>query len=558
MKKMSFKSFMSYLGTLLVLIALTTSCKDDDNGDKGGSSTTTPVLDENFEMSVAQGDNIVTFTVSADYTPSDIWVTDTATQTTSTFVDGVCEVFIPIAGDYVYTCTATVGGIDYTSEPFTITIDETNTEFLTKGIWNSLTGGANGNRVWRLDLTEFVAKSIGDDGVETNVSTYGSEYFHCALDFYGDDEAGALGDNEDGTSNDWGPWGGTNIYGWGGTPEIGTISFDGLTGMVTLTLTDGVEADGYLNLTKDEDDAWEANPTERTGTFTNSFSMQYEDRPADFSSNINDNGTMRTLWEHMLLYQYSYLGSLSDEVGYVKFSDGLRFPMDKGRVGEGQFLEYDLKNVMIIHCSDTALVLRVKRTYEGFDDDGNRKENSCWLLYNYVNDGFTYTSESTSLYNTEVVDATVTTASISGDYKLAPLAGEWVNWSSKDIYNSYTAETMASTFASWGATNTDEKYAACQKSTISFDGTGNATINDVTYVDGAEVTTTYTTTYSVTNGYITFGETVTITGFTDMITLSGTNMYVITTPASGTEGSLWLGQNNGTKEESTAVQLIKQ
>jgi hypothetical protein len=48
-----------------------------------------------------------------------------------------------------------------------------------------------------------------------------------------------------------------------------------------------------------------------------------------------------------------------------------------------------------------------------------------------------------------------------------------------------------------------------------------------------------------------------MTAFTGMIELKGKNVYavdVLNTPA----GSLWLGKNNGSSEETTAIYILKQ
>jgi hypothetical protein len=545
MKRMNSKLLTIIFASLM--LAFVSSCKDDEPEPV---STTNPVLNSNFWVTVDGNNVVVTTTLVA----TSMWVTDTNTNVATDFTDLTCTIVKPLAGDYAFTCSALVEGSTYTSEPFSAKIATSNPDIINNGVWGALTGGTHGAKTWKLDITSFVKKSIGDDGVETSVTSYGSEYFHAALDFYGDADCGGTVDNI------WGPWGGTNIYGWGGTPEAGTITFNAITGKVTLSLTDGVYADGFQKKTDNGDGTFTINATPRVGDFSGAFNLVTYTRDPNFLTLTANNGGV-SLWENMTgaTGKYNYLASsFSAECGDLTFTSDLRMPMDKGRVGEEQFEATDLKNVMIMHCADSSLIVRAKRSWEGVNADGTHKESKCWLLYNYINTAFTYTEEApTPLFNTEIVNADATAASIAGTYKFAPLTGEWVSFATKNTYGSYTAETEASTFASWGAADADAKYTAASKSTFTLEAGGNFSFSDVTYVDGAEVTTPYTGTYTINKGYITFSTSANITGFTGMISLSGTNMYVIATPANGTSGSLWIGQNNGAKEEAVAVQLVK-
>jgi hypothetical protein len=530
------------------------SCKDDDNSKT--ISTTTPVLNENFFYTNSDAN---TFVFTTTLAASNMWITNCATEVASDFVDNACSLSLYIKGDYKLVCGALVDGVEYVSDTFSVNVASTNTTFLETGLWKALTGGPSGNKVWKLDIGSVTTKTIGNDGVESSTTSYASSFFHNPLDFYGDAEAGGSSDNV------WGPWGGTNFYGWGGAPESGNITFDGTTGIATLVLTDGVNADGDQHVTTttntDGSYSYTANPTARVGTFTGAFAMVVSERDANFctiSAKNSGIGAECSLWDYMLANKYKYLGALSAQTGKIIFTGDMRFPLDKGRVGENQFLASDLKKVMVIHCDDSSLIVRVKRTYEGFSDATTHKSSSCWLLYNFIADGYKYTP--TVYYNTAVLNSSATASTLVGTWKFDGITGDWIGWSSLDRLNKYTASTEASNFEGWGDVNTTQKYAAALKCSYTFKSDGTYTFTDVVYDASSltETTNTYTGTYTVNKGYITFSSSVAMTGFDGRLNLSGLNMYVINNPATGTSGTLWIGQNNGTNYESVAVQLVKQ
>jgi len=439
---------------------------------------------------------------------SSVWVTNTVSNVTTDFVDGVCNVFLPKAGTYAFTCSDLINGQTYTSEPFNIVIDQDDLSFLNTGIWKALTGGADGNKVWVLDIADVVTTTIDDAGVESNTSVKKSSYFHNPLDFYGEE---GIGGNDNGA---WGPWGGTSIYDWGGTPENGEITFDGVGGTVKLTV-DGVETSGTFTMTN-----YDRNPNFLT-------------IPA-----ANAGGTDMSLWDYMLEKTgYKSLGSLSSEMGNVAFSDGLRFPMDIGRLtnddnatNPSQFLDEDLKNVTIMHCSDSGLIVRVKRTYEG------DSESKCWLLYNYVVKGYSYSKPSL----THPVKTNLTTADFVGTWKVTAVPIDWISWATKDLISAW-ADTTALIATGWAATT--ESLAAAYTVRLTFGADGSCDINGTS--------TTYTLNQG---GYLAFADSVNIPACA--ITLAGKNMYAVDV-ASSTDG-FWLGQNNGTKEETSAIHFIKE
>lgn len=494
----------------IVVVALT-SCNSEEPDTFGK-----PVLNKDFTVTV-DGNN-VSLSCTNKAVTSALWEVSDGSQ----YTDKISTAYLPLAGDYSVVLSVSNGGDYISADTVKFTIASNDEAYFNTGILKSLTGGTGATKTWVLDVAEVVTQFIDDAGNITTSSAYKSKYFHNPLDFYGDATAG-LG--SDGTS--WGPWGGTNIYDWGGTPENGSISFDA-TGQCTLTL-DGVVATGRYGIKK-------------------------YDRPTDIISPALADGN--TLWQNMLTGKYSYLGSLSSEMADIKFASGMRFPMDKGRITNddnetypSQFLTSDLENVTIIHCSDSALVVRVKRTYEG------DKESKCWLLYNYIVKEYNYPTTKTYTHPVK----TIADADLTGTWKLAPVPANWIGWAAKNQLNTWADGTaMNATFDSWGQTNTTEKLNASQSVSIVFNTDHSCTISDFVFnTETALVeTTNYNTTYSVNAGYITFGDDVVITGYTGMISLTGTHVYAL--DVSDSSDGLWIGQNNESKEESKAVHLIKQ
>lgn len=522
-------------------------CKDDTKDDPTPVSTK-PVLNTNFKFEVSNSGegNDVTFTSMYASGTAVSWL-NVSTNATST--DAVYKLNIPKKGDYKFVFSVMVDGAFVAADTFKVTIKNTDVSFLNAGIWKALTGGSTGNKTWVLDLVKVTTTTIDDAGVTTSTDAYKSAFFHNPLDFYNDFKSADV----------WGPWGGTNLYGWGDLPEVGEISFNGVTGKVKLVLTDGVNPDGHSKLNDKGEYVYANDATAKNGTFESNFTMVTQ--PNDLSSIIltpknagnRDNISMA---QFMLEGQYKYLNSLSSEAGLISMSDGVRFPMDKSRIGKQNFIAEDLSNVKIIHASDSALVVRVKRTNDGYDGKtGLLRPDACYLLYNYVVKGYDYGVKTPVTHHVKSIAA----ADLVGSWKLATVPGNWIGWAEDNILNPLwvDAASMASALTGWGRTNVAEKMTAATKVTLNFTNDGKVTIHNVTFDGTAEVATDYTTTYTVKNGYVAFATDVTITGFSnpDGIVVTGKNFYSV--KVTNSADGIWLGQNNGEKPESVAVHLVK-
>lgn len=495
MKKMKFKVLIALMSILV--LGFVSSCKEDDPIEPVSNI---PVLDEDFTFTIVNNDVNFTTTLIGN-----VWFRNITSETDIQAVDGAATVYLAVQGEYPFTCSTLIEGETFTSDTFSVGIAETDLSFLDTGVWHALTGGRTGGKVWKLDIGPVSTTTIDDAGVETVSTVNKSSFFHNPVDFYGDAEVGGAADNI------WGPWGGTSLYDWGGTPEDGNISFNGADGTVKLML-DGVETDG-------------------------SFTMTTYDRDPNFLTLTENNGGL-TLWENMLTNKYSYLGSLSPQMADISMSEGLRFPMDVGRItndgnatNPSQFLDDDLRNITLMHASDSALVVRVKRSFEG---DG---PSLCWMLYNYIVDGYSYTAPT----YTHPVRTDVTVATLTGTWKPAIVPYDWIGWSSKASLNPTWVDAASVIASGWAAT--DSSLAADALLRITFNADGSCVMNG------------QSTTYTINQGgYIAFADDVTIPTY--MVTLTGKNIYVVDVPAS-TDG-IWLGQNNGDKSETSSIHFVKE
>jgi len=502
------KSFKRYLPILLGMLAVSfTACQKDEVPQ----TFHTPVVNTDFTVTV-NGNNVIlksTMTKATAY----LWEASDGQSSTNK----LDTLYVPVEGTYYVKLSVSDGGDYLTSDSVAFEIVSTDVALYGTPFWKALTGGANPAhaKTWVLDLRSFVTTTIDDAGAASSTTANKSIYFHNALDFYGDTEAGG-NKNTDGSISSWGPWGGTNIYGWGGTPEDGSITFDAMSGTVKLTI-DGV-------------------------TTTGKYQLETEDRPEDIivgAKILNSDKLAITLWENMLTGKYSYLGTLSPQIGWLKFDAGLRFPLDKGRVTNdgnttysSQFLTEDLENVCLIHCSDSSMVVRIKRTYEAAGI------NKCWLLYNFVVKEYNYPTPATSPTHSVLTD--LTPGSLAGTWKTAPVPYNWIGWSTKSTVCAWPtpAELLS---AGWAGTQASLDADALLR--VSFNANGSAVING------------QATTYTIKDGgYITFADSVSIPTYS--IKLNGKNIYGVKVLDS-TDG-LWLGQNNGTKEETSAIHFIKE
>lgn len=497
---------LKFFFTLLMSVSVLffTSCEDDKkNEDKG--KLVKPVYGEHFTVTV-DGNN-VTLACTMEAATAVIWAVNDKEYTQKTEI-----VPIPLAGTYSVVLSVSSDGLTYIdSDPYEFEVETTDTSFLESGFWKDLTGGPEGGKVWILDLKK--------------------EYFHAIADYYGDNEAGAIGEDA------WGPWGG----GYVSEEDLGgEISFNGITGTVTLKF------DGE--------------------TKTGQFSLDVKTRPAAEDYMTYGTDKKFDLWEDGFKNgPYKYL-ELSDEIATVKFAEGLHFPLDKDRfynedneVFKSQFLPEDIETCDIVHISDNALVLRVKRTYEG------DKENKCWMLYNYIVKGYEYEKVIPEVPVVEGYQA----ADLVGTWKVAPATTvAWIGWEENNIFDTWaTREEYIATMISWWQFGNPEetevverisagKSAAADKVELEFKADGTATIKNVEYDADADAETeeVFNVTYTVNNGILTFDKEVSINGIVK--TFVNAELQILQ-PVNG-EAGIWLGVVNGDEYNSTSLNIVKQ
>lgn len=502
----SLKIFMTLLMSVSVLFF--TACKDDKKDDPKQSTLVKPVYGEHFSVSVDGND--VTLACTMEAAAAVIWAVNDKEYTEKTVT-----VNIPTQGTYSVVLSVSADGLSYLeSDPYEFEIETSDLTFLESGFWKDLTGGPEGGKVWVLDME--------------------GAYFHAMEDYYGDAEAGAA------NADAWGPFGG-GVTGGPNDALGGEISFDGATGTVTLTY-DGETKSGQ-------------------------FSLDVKARPSaeDYMTYATD--VKFDLWETGFVNgPYKYL-DLSDEIATVKFDEGLHFPLDQKRFYndehetiKGQFLPADLETCDIVHIQDNALVLRVKRTYEGDE------ESKCWMFYNYIVKGYEYEEKPEAVV--PVVEG-FEASELVGSWKLASATTvAWIGWEENNIFDLWeTREEYVAEMTNWWKFGNPEeeevvarigagKSAAADKVELEFKADGTATIKNVDYDDEAdtEVETVYEVTYTVNNGILTFDKEVSINGIAD--TFVTTELQILQ-PENGTDG-IWLGVTNGDEPNSTSFNIIKQ
>jgi hypothetical protein len=228
-----------------------------------------------------------------------------------------------------------------------------------------------------------------------------------------------------------------------------------------------------------------------------------------------------------------------DTVTWKLTFNGTVIVRDSGRIADVD----DWQNYRIFYLTDSALQIGVKRV---------RNDKEWVVLYNYITKTYkdNYVPPAPVVY-TQPVKTTFAKADLVGTWKfeIPGVPFDWIGWKTANRLNAF-ADTAAIVATGWAATSAQLIAAGTQ--TFVFNNDGTCTLNGVA------------NTYTVADGKITFG---TALGADDMklnyIALAGTEIYAIdvkfnndNTPYTGV--GIWLGQRNGTKEESMCLHLIKQ
>ncbi|MBN1182769.1 MAG: hypothetical protein JXB49_10810 [Bacteroidales bacterium] len=483
--------------TLLVIISammlIFSSCKKDEEEENGDPNQ--PVLNKNFSFTVTSNDVVFTTTITA----GNVWFTNCKTGTEYPTVDQTVTVNIYLKGTYKFLCSAYIDGTTYVSDTFNVVIGSSDLTFLESGAWLWLTGGHDGDdpvtKTWKLD--------INSDGK--------CVYYSGPLHYSGYEGAG--GDRRD---------------------EFVYWAWDVMPNQLPYTLSDGTEMSSFFN--------WEPDYPNNTWIMA-----------------ANDYGTITFDGVNMTvetdIFGETTTGSFDFDPTTMKLTlNNVVLPIDTGRLNDGQYEDENLHNLRIFALADSGMQIGIKRTYEG----GNE---SKWVnVYNFICDDYVYPVPEEFSY-TEPLNTSITAADLEGTWVYAAVPQNWVSWTGVGdqgsnnpaalLNNWVTRSDIATTLTSWGAGNADSIFTANDAYEFVFESSGNCTLAGVA------------NTYTVSGGVITFGTALTTEFACIWINPTGTSVSVIDVAKNndGTDyvddGSLWLGQKNGDKNESSCVHIMK-
>jgi hypothetical protein len=486
--------------TLLVIISaialVFSSCKkDEDEGDPN-----IPVLDKNFSFTVS--DNDVNFTTTLQ---GNVWFTNCKTGSEYPATDGQASLTIYVKGNYKFLCSALIEGITYVSDTFNVSILVSDLSFLESGEWLWLTGGHVGDnavtKTWRLDMNS--------DGK--------CVYFSGPLHYSG------YSDGDD-RRTEWSYW-----------------AWDIMPDQLPYTLN-GVEQTSFFN--------WEPDYA------GNQWIM-----PAQDYGTITFNGVDLTVSTN--IFGETKTGSFDFDPATMKLTiNNCILPIDTGRLNEGQYEEFDLHNLRIFSLADSGMQVGIKRSYEG----GNVSE---WVnVYNFVCNDYNYPVPEEFTFE-EAPKTSVTASDLVGTWKLADVPMGWIGYTKVGdqgttiparLFEKWDARAdVVATLSSWGLTDIAAEFTANDANTYVFNADGSCTLNGVannfTISDGI---ITLTTALDSTEFHFETGWLNHVLGGTDITVIDvnnygGEDNYEAYTP----EG-IWIGQQNGDKNEYSGFQLVKQ
>lgn len=477
-----------------VLIAFSSCKKDEEEVSK------IPKLDQDFSFTVDAND--VTFITTLIGT---VFFTDHTSGTEHSAVDGEVIVNIPIAGTYPFTCTHVIEGENFTSDTFNVTIAVSDLTYLDSGLWLYLTGGRTGQtanpKTWRMDMNA--------DG--KCVYFAGPMYYSGYAD--GDDRR-----------EEWVYW-----------------AWDILPDQLPYTVN-GQEMTSFFN--------WEPDYA------GNSWIMAANDY-----GTITFNGVDRTVSTSVFGLTESGTFDLDPETWKLTIN-GVTLPVDTARLNEGQYEETALQNLRIFSLTDTAMQIGIKRMYEG-------GSLSQWVnVYNFICDDYEYEVPEEISYVAES-KTSFTAADLTGTWKIADVPMGWIAYHvvgdqgtdvPAHLFEAWdTRADVVGTLVSWGLSDIDSVFTANDANTYVFNADGSCTLNGVA------------NTFTVSGGIITLGTALQETefnfplnGWGSVHSLTGTEITIIDVNHYGgdvaayTPEGIWIGQQNETKNEFKAFQLVKQ
>lgn len=297
-----------------------------------------------------------------------------------------------------------------------------------------------------------------------------------------------------------------------------------------------------------EDLPVDVNGNEMTGF----FNWQETPPAADFGS-ITFNATNKTVTT-VNAHGEESSGSFDMNVETMKLTvNGVTIPIDTGRLNQGQFKEEDLMNLRLYSLTDSAMQIGVKRSFEGFQEDGVTPKVSEWVVvYNFIVVGYDYPEIPDEEFTfTEPLDTDLTSADLVGTWKLGGSPINWIGWHAEGNMGTTTEASVlnewpdrAAFVEGWFGATADH-LTAVDALEHEFKDDGSCTIGGIS------------TTFSVSGGVVTFADSVGIVSFDGhwFGAISGTTFSVLDleTPE---EGGIWIGV--GAAPESKVAQIVKQ
>ncbi|MBP1639471.1 MAG: hypothetical protein H6Q17_1054 [Bacteroidetes bacterium] len=207
-------------------------------------------------------------------------------------------------------------------------------------------------------------------------------------------------------------------------------------------------------------------------------------------------------------------------------------------------------SVKILELTANQLRIAVLRT--------DPTQNVWYEVYNFVSKAYADSYVAPAVTYSEPIKTSFTKDDLVGTWKYSLNSENWVGWevtgSKKggSLLNNWTTRAaMVSDLTSWGASNAAATFATADNNVYTFNSDGTCTLNGIA------------NSYTVTNGVISFGTPLTGNEWSLIwIALSGSKISVLNVTTIGTtaykSNGIWIGIQNGTKQEDQAVQLIKQ
>jgi len=205
-------------------------------------------------------------------------------------------------------------------------------------------------------------------------------------------------------------------------------------------------------------------------------------------------------------------------------------------------------NCKVLSLTDNTMQLAVLRD--------NSSEGKCLLVYNFISKDYSDNWTPKVVNYAEPIKTSFTKADLVGTWKYNLIGQNWISWEVKGSgtggsqeNNWFTRADMIATLTSWGGS----------ASTFT-----NADANEYVFkADGTCILNGISNTFTIDNGTITFGTPLAGTEWSLVyISLTGSSVNVLNVTSIGTtaytSSGIWIGQRNGTKNEDSAVQLVKQ